>query len=454
MQLQIPSNVKYIIETLQKEGYEAYAVGGCVRDSYLGLTPHDWDITTSALPDQVRKLFDRTLDVGIKHGTVVIMLGNEGYEVTTYRIDGEYEDSRHPKEVIFTSNLAEDLMRRDFTINAMAYSEKTGIIDLYNGIGDLEAGIIRAVGVPRERFSEDALRMLRAVRFSAKFGYEIDEDTKNAIKELAPTLANISAERIRDEIEKMILTKNPDRLRLVYELGISKIVLPEWDAMMECEQNSPHHYLSVGEHTIKALEYLVENYSDIDEKDAKILRIATLLHDVAKPVMKTTDEKGVDHFLRHPEKSAIMAEEILRRLRYDNDTINKVKILVEHHDQRPKLTYPRVRKVVSQIGSDAMSNLFILKKADMSAQSDYQADEKKALLEGFEKITNNILENKDPLTIKELDISGKDLIDSGFKEGPELGEVLQMILTEVLNDPSKNTREKLLEIAEKAKNKV
>lgn len=454
MQLQIPSNVKYIIETLQKEGYEAYAVGGCVRDSYLGLTPHDWDITTSALPDQVRKLFDRTLDVGIKHGTVVIMLGNEGYEVTTYRIDGEYEDSRHPKEVIFTSNLAEDLMRRDFTINAMAYSEKTGIIDLYNGIGDLEAGIIRAVGVPRERFAEDALRMLRAVRFSAKFGYEIDEDTKNAIKELAPTLANISAERIRDEIEKMILTKNPDRLRLVYELGISKIVLPEWDAMMECEQNSPHHYLSVGEHTIKALEYLVENYSDIDEKDAKILRIATLLHDVAKPVMKTTDEKGVDHFLRHPEKSAIMAGEILRRLRYDNDTINKVKILVEHHDQRPKLTYPRVRKVVSQIGSDAMSNLFILKKADMSAQSDYQADEKKALLEGFEKITNNILENKDPLTIKELDISGKDLIDSGFKEGPELGEVLQMILTEVLNDPSKNTREKLLEIAEKAKNKV
>ena len=454
MQLQIPSNVKYIIETLQKEGYEAYAVGGCVRDSYLGLTPHDWDITTSALPDQVRKLFDRTLDVGIKHGTVVIMLGNEGYEVTTYRIDGEYEDSRHPKEVIFTSNLAEDLMRRDFTINAMAYSEKTGIIDLYNGIGDLEAGIIRAVGVPRERFSEDALRMLRAVRFSAKFGYEIDEDTKNAIKELAPTLANISAERIRDEIEKMILTKNPDRLRLVYELGISKIVLPEWDAMMECEQNSPHHYLSVGEHTIKALEYLVENYSDIDEKDARILRIATLLHDVAKPVMKTTDEKGVDHFLRHPEKSAIMAEEILRRLRYDNDTINKVKILVEHHDQRPRLTYPRVRKVVSQIGSDAMSNLFILKKADMSAQSDYQADEKKALLEGFEKITNNILENKDPLTIKELDISGKDLIDSGFKEGPELGEVLQMILTEVLNDPSKNTREKLLEIAEKAKNKV
>lgn len=445
MQITMPSNVKKIIDRLQSEGYEAYAVGGCVRDSYLGLSPHDWDITTNALPHQVKSLFRRTIDVGIQHGTVVIMIGDEGYEVTTYRIDGEYEDSRHPKEVTFTSSLEEDLKRRDFTINAMAYSEKTGIIDLFNGIDDLNNGIIRAVGNAKERFAEDALRMLRALRFSARFGYTIEKDTKDAIRELAPTLANISAERIREELEKLIVSKHPDRMRDAYELGVTKVFLPEWDSMMECEQNTPYHYLSVGEHTIKALENLVVNYPDLPEKQNRILRIAMLLHDVAKPMMKTTDEDGTDHFKGHPEEGAKLAKDILRRLKYDNDTINKVIVLVKYHDLRPRLTYPAIRKAMAKVGAEAIPELMIVKHVDMDAQSDYMLEDKKQLLDGFESMSSKVLEDKDPLTIKELAVTGRDLIEAGVTQGPALGEVLNNLLDIVLDNPKLNTKQELLE---------
>lgn len=445
MQITMPSNVKKIIDRLQSEGYEAYAVGGCVRDSYLGLSPHDWDITTNALPHQVKSLFRRTIDVGIQHGTVVIMIGDEGYEVTTYRIDGEYEDSRHPKEVTFTSNLEEDLKRRDFTINAMAYSEKTGIIDLFNGIDDLNNGIIRAVGDAKERFAEDALRMLRALRFSARFGYTIEKDTKDAIRELAPTLANISAERIREELEKLIVSKHPDRMRDAYELGVTKVFLPEWDSMMECEQNTPYHYLNVGEHTIKALENLVVNYPELPEKQNRILRIAILLHDVAKPIMKTTGEDGIDHFKGHPEEGAKLAKDILRRLKYDNDTINKVIVLVRYHDLRPRLTYPAIRKAMAKVGAEAIPDLMIVKHVDMDAQSDYMFEDKKRLLDGFEGMSSKVLEDKDPLTIKELAVTGRDLIEAGVAQGPALGEILNDLLDIVLDNPKLNTKQELLE---------
>lgn len=452
MQLTMPDNVRFIINKLQDNGYEAYAVGGCVRDSYLGEVPHDWDITTNALPHQVKSLFRRTIDVGIVHGTVKIMIGDDGYEVTTYRIDGEYEDSRHPKEVTFTLSLEEDLKRRDFTINAMAYSEKTGIIDLFGGIQDLKAGIIRAVGDPKERFSEDALRMLRALRFSARFGYEIEENTQNAIRQLAPTLANISAERIREELEKLILSDNPDRMRWAYELGVTKVFFPEWDAMMECEQNTPYHYLSVGEHTIKAMEYLVTDYSNLDEKDARVVRIATMLHDVAKPIMKTTDEEGIDHFKGHPDEGAILAPKILRRLKYDNDTIRKVTTLVQYHDLRPRLTYPYVRRAMAKVGASSIDNLMILKHVDLKAQSDYKLAEKSENLEAFEKMSGIILDNKDPLTIKELAVTGSDLIKLGITPGPKLGELLECLLLEVMDKPEINTTEELLTRVEKIAN--
>ena len=282
MKITYPPKVKTIIDRLQEAGYEAFVVGGCVRDSILGITPGDWDITTNALPQDVKALFRRTIDIGIKHGTVKVMLGDEGFEITTYRIDGTYEDSRHPESVTFTPELSEDLRRRDFTINAMAYSEKTGLVDMFGGMDDLRTGLIRAVGDAKERFSEDALRILRALRFSARFGFEIEDETKKAVTQLAPDLSNISAERIREELEKIVCSDHPDRLHTAYELGVTAVIFPEWDAMMECDQITPHHFTNVGDHTIATLEYIVKNYGDIPAHEDRILRLAALLHDIVQ----------------------------------------------------------------------------------------------------------------------------------------------------------------------------
>ena len=445
MQITYPKNVKNIIDRLQDAGYEAYAVGGCVRDSYLGTEPNDWDITTSALPEDVKKLFRRTIDVGIQHGTVKVMIGSEGYEITTFRIDGEYEDSRHPKEVTFTDKLREDLCRRDFTINAMAYSKSTGLVDLFGGVDDLKSGIIRAVGDARQRFSEDALRILRALRFSARFGYDIDEDTVKAIKELAPNLSNISAERIREELEKLICSDHPDRMRMAYEYGITAVIFPEWDAMMECDQNTPHHFTDVGDHTIVALEYIVKNYSDIGDADNRLLRIATLLHDIAKPVMKTTGSDGFNHFRGHPEAGVKMAEAFMKRLKYDNDTTNRVKTLVRYHDDKPELTYPSVRRFIADVGVSNMEELIRLKYADLYAHADYQWDEKLYQVETFEKMYRKVISDKDALTINDLAVNGRDLMDCGIKNGPAIGRSLHALLQIVMDDPSENVREKLLE---------
>lgn len=248
MRLQLPAAVNMIIDVLQAHGYEGFAVGGCVRDSVLNRTPDDWDITTSATPYQVKELFSKTVDTGLQHGTVTVMVHGVGYEVTTYRIDGEYEDARHPKEVQFTSNLTEDLKRRDFTINAMAYSKDRGLIDEFGGMNDLQRKIIRCVGDPWQRFGEDALRILRAVRFAAQLGFEIEENTKKAIVELAPTLSKISAERIQTETVKLLMSDRPEMWRSVYDLGITRIIMPEFDAIMETPQNTPHHMYNVGEH--------------------------------------------------------------------------------------------------------------------------------------------------------------------------------------------------------------
>ena len=446
MQLNMPEDVNLIIKKLQDAGYEAYAVGGCVRDSYMGAVPHDWDITTSALPGQVKELFRRTIDVGIQHGTVVVMMGKEGYEVTTYRIDGVYEDNRHPKQVSFTPDLKEDLKRRDFTINAMAYSEKTGIVDLFGGKEDIRRGIIRAVGNPKERFSEDALRIMRALRFAARFNYEIDKDTEEAIRELAPNLSTISAERVRDELEKMILSDHPDIIRKAYEYGITRIVFPEWDEIMKCEQNTPYHFLNVGEHTILAMQRLVSDYPDISDEDKRVLRLAALLHDIGKPKMKTTDENGVNHFKGHPRESKEIASKMLRRLKYDNDTIDRVLKLVLYHDTRPVLTAPNVRRMIIDVGKSNMCNLLRLKQVDMEAQSDYRLKERIEDIRGLTKLYEQIIENGDCLSISDLAVNGRDLIDRGYKEGPQLGKKLKEIFEAVIEDPTLNNREALLKM--------
>ncbi len=444
MQITVPKNVRTIIGILQDNGFEAYAVGGCVRDSILGIVPNDWDITTNAMPLQVKTLFRRTIDIGIKHGTVKVMMGNEGYEITTYRIDGVYEDSRHPKEVTFTTDLYEDLRRRDFTINAMAYSDKSGIVDPFEGQSDLRSGIIRAVGSPRERFGEDALRILRALRFSARFGYEIEEETASAIRELSPTLSNISAERIREELEKLLLSDNPDRLRWAYELGVTKVFFPEWDAMMECEQDTPHHFTDVGDHTIEVIRYIIENYPSLSKEDDRVLRIAALLHDIAKPVKKFRGRDGYEHFTGHPEEGVPMAEDVLKRLKYDNDTINKTKKLVRYHDELPDLTYPEVRRFIVLAGRENMDNLIRLKYADLYGHTKYKWDEKMEKLTSFEQMYQKIVRDGDPLSIKELAVNGNDLMKEGVAPGPALGEALERLMDRVLDDPQMNEKEKLL----------
>ncbi len=443
---EFPAKVRTIISRLQDAGYEAYAVGGCVRDSYMGRIPNDWDITTNALPAQVKEIFRRTIDVGIEHGTVKVMMGNDGYEVTTYRIDGEYEDSRHPKEVTFTSDLAEDLRRRDFTINAMAYSEKTGLVDLFGGMQDLKDGVIRAVGDPAERFDEDALRMLRALRFSAAFDFKIEDETAKAISRLCGNLANISAERIRTELEKLICSDHPGRLRQAYDLGVTAVIFPEWDVMTECEQVTPHHFTNVGDHTIVALEYIVKHFHDIDKKEDRILRIATMLHDIAKPAKKFRGDDGADHFKGHPEEGMAMAESFLRRLKYDNDTIKRVKKLVRFHDDTPELTYPSVRRFIVDVEASNMDNLMRLKLADLYAHTDYKREEKLRRIETLDEMYRQIIKDGDCLSVSSLAVRGNDLMAEGIPAGPAIGAALSKLLEAVLDDPSVNEREKLLDI--------
>ena len=367
--INIPKPAKEILDSLHEAGYEAYVVGGCVRDSILGREPGDWDITTSARPEQVKKIFGRTIDTGIAHGTVTVMMGKEGFEVTTYRIDGEYEDGRHPKDVTFTASLVEDLKRRDFTINAMAYSEEEGIIDEFDGLLDIEKKTIRCVGDPKERFTEDALRMMRAVRFAAQLGYTIENDTREAIKELAPTLTRISAERVQVELVKLLTSPNPGKVRELYETGITGVVMPEFDKCFETLQNNPHHAYNVGEHILKSIEAV---------EDTKVLRLTMLLHDIEKPSCRSTDDEGVDHFYGHAEKGAETAVAILRRLKFDRDTMDKVKQLVKYHDYRFPAEKKNVRKAVNKIGEELFPLYLEIKRADTIAQSDYLKKEKEA----------------------------------------------------------------------------
>ena len=437
MKINLPENVKFIIRTLEEAGFEAYAVGGCVRDSILGREPNDWDITTSALPLETKALFKRTFDTGIKHGTVSVLINKDIYEVTTYRVDGEYEDCRHPKDVTFTSNLKEDLMRRDFTVNAMAYNDTTGLVDLYGGLSDIENRVIKCVGNPYDRFNEDALRILRAIRFAAQLNYDIDEGTKTAIKDLAENLSKISAERIQIEFLKMVMSDNPGYIREAYKLGVTKVFMPELDEMMECEQNNINHAFTVGEHCIRVMENLPKD---------KVMRLAGLFHDIGKPRVKTTDDKGNDHFKTHPCVGADMTRDILSRLKFDNDTKDKVCVYVRNHDGQiiTEEDEKSVRRAMNKVGPEFFPNLFEFAVSDVLAQSEHNREEKLKHIDNLIKICCKIKENNQAVVLKDLCVSGRDLIDEGFEPGPNLGKVLCALLDEVIEDPSKNTREYLL----------
>ena len=436
--IELPKEVKNIINTIIEAGYEAYAVGGSIRDCLIGRKPGDYDITTSAMPSDIKRLFRRTIDTGIEHGTVTVMIGDTGYEITTYRIDGKYEDSRHPKEVVFTRSLTEDLRRRDFTINAMAYNDEAGLVDPFNGQADLKDHIIRCVGDPMERLSEDALRIMRAVRFSAQLDYEIDEETKKAIYALTPNLKNISEERIEVELVKLVTSDHPEKLKDAYEMGITHVFMPEFDVVMKCEQNNPHHFLSVGEHTLLSMQNVENN---------KYLRLGMLFHDFGKPECKTTDEDGINHFHGHPLVSKKMAQNILRRLKFDNQTIQVVSKLVEYHDLDIDPTRKGVRHAINKVGEDIFPMVLKVKRADLMAQSDYMREEKIGKLDKIEEVYEEVKKLNECVSLKTLAVNGGDLIKEGFPSSPVLGKELQKLLLLVIDDPSLNQRETLLELA-------
>ena len=452
MNIQVPEKVNKIIETLLAHGYEAYAVGGCVRDSLLGREADDWDITTSASPYEVKALFRRTIDTGIQHGTVTVMFDKEGFEVTTYRIDGEYEDGRHPKEVLFTKNLEEDLKRRDFTINAMAYNEQTGMVDIFGGVTDLENKIIRCVGAAGDRFDEDALRIMRAFRFSAQLGFSIEENTRIAAAERADNLKKISAERIRVELTKLLLSGHPDRLLWMQQNGITKIVLPEFDDMLFTEQKNGNHLYNVGEHTLRVIEQ-VGSEGTWSKKELQVLKFAALLHDVAKPELQVTDEQGEQHFPHHAEAGAKKAREVMRRLKFDNETTDLVVRLVAAHNQYIIFTNSReenltaMRHMMHRLGPDLMELLWELQLADVMAQHPDSLKYKLKALEETRALHRTVLEQGDCVSLKQLAVNGKDLIELGVKPGKELGEILENLLEEVLEHPEKNRRELLLQQA-------
>jgi len=386
--LQIPEAAEDIIRKLNQAGFEAFVVGGCVRDTLLGRQPEDWDITTSAKPEQVKAIFGRTIDTGIQHGTVTIMRGKAGYEVTTYRIDGEYEDGRHPKSVEFTSNLIEDLKRRDFTINAMAYSHEAGLVDAFGGMEDLKQKKIRCVGSPKERFTEDALRILRAVRFSAQLGFEIEPETRKAITEIAPNLIHVSKERIQVELSKLLLSANPDYIREVYETGISPYVTPGFDLV-------PGESISI----------------DSSLPADKSLRWAAFL--------RLTDEKS--------------AVRILKDLKMDNDTISKTGTLVRWWNRPIPADKAEIRRIMSQMTPELYDNLILLKQSVGLEQ-----------LEEVVRLSGEIRTAGDCISLKTMAVTGRDLIEAGMKPGRELGVVLNHLFNQVLEHPEYNTKEYLL----------
>lgn len=446
--IKMPVQAREIIEKLRYAGHEAYIVGGCVRDSILEKDPADWDITTSASPVEIKELFPYTIDTGIEHGTVTVMIDHQPFEVTTYRVDGKYQDHRRPTQVHFTKSLKEDLLRRDFTINAMAYNDDDGLIDLYGGLADLKNGMIRCVGEAAQRFDEDALRILRALRFQAQLGFQVEEETKAAIRRQARFLKDISAERIQVELDKLLVSDHPEVLIDAYKLGVTEIVLPEFDIMMETPQSNPHHKYNVGMHTIEGLKQIEADH---------ILRWTMLLHDVGKPEARV-EGKEKDHFKMHPVIGEKIAEKVLRRLKFDNQTLRQVKTLVLWHDRRfggvKEINIRTVRRWVSEIGPEMFEKLMKIQKADISAQSDYQREEKEAILSGTKQLFAKILEEQNCLSVKQLAVGGTDLIEAGVPQGKEVGEMLHWLLDQVLEKPSLNTKETLMDLVKEKRGNI
>lgn len=435
---------KTAIEILKSKGFEAFLIGGSVRDFVMGLPIGDIDITTNATPEEVKQVFVdfRVIETGIKHGTVTVLINNEPLEITTYRSEGTYSDNRHPDSVIFSNSLADDVVRRDFTMNGIAYDFDNGFCDLVGGLPDIKNKTIRCIGDAETRFCEDALRILRAMRFSSVLGFEIETETKNAIHKCKDLLKNISAERIREEFTKLICGKNAYTVLQEFS-DVITVFIPEIRECVGFEQKNRHHCFDVYTHTLKAVEKSSQN---------SIIRLAIFFHDIGKPSVAHFDEKGEQHFYSHPKVSAEMTEKIMTRLRFDNETKNKVVTLVKMHDSPITLNdvkpdRKRLKKIMSQIGSELIFDLIEIKYCDNLAQNpEYFRGED--FYKQTRDIVNDIINENECFSIKHLAIDGNDLIALGFR-GKKIGETLEKCLTAVIDGKVENEKGKLLKYIQK-----
>lgn len=441
-------NALSILKELNKNGFDAFIVGGAVRDMIMNIEPHDWDISTNATPEEVQKIFNKTFNKGIEFGTVGVFVENDQFEVTTFRTDGRYSDSRHPEEVSWAKTIEEDLSRRDLTINAIAMDQFGNVIDPFNGQEDIKNKRINTVGNPLDRFSEDPLRMLRAIRFSAKLDFTLDDEVLNVIKENAEKITLISQERLKDELTKLITSDHPEKIDLLTKRNsqnksIADYIFPELQAMVDCEQNSPHHIYDVGHHSIEAMKFVPNEPN---------LRWATLLHDVGKPEVKAVNDKGFDTFYKHSEKSEEISRDLLKRFKFSNKDVQQISDLARNHDTRIKKP-GKLREFIANHDPEFIDQLKLIQMADILAQSEFQREEKIQQLDSFFNDVDKIIKEGSVIQKKDIKINGTDLKALGFK-GKDIGDFLNNAYKQILGNPDLNTHAHLMLSASKQADKL
>ena len=434
--IRLPAHAARAIEQLEGAGFETWAVGGCVRDSLRGATPHDWDLCTAARPEQMKAVFagKRVLETGLKHGTLTLLTDGGPLEITTFRADGGYSDGRHPDAVRFVGSVEDDLARRDFTVGAIAWHPVRGLCDPYGGLDDLQDGILRAVGDPDARFTEDGLRILRAVRFASQLGFAVEPQTAAAMRRQLGRLDCVAAERVREELTRTLCGRFVQRALLSYR-DVLAAVLPELVPMFDCAQQNPHHLYDVWEHSVRAVGQVPA---------VPALRWAMLLHDCGKPACKTIDEKGVGHFYGHPKVSREIAEQIVQRLRFSGAESARILLLVEQHDRPLGENDKLVRRRLSQIGEARFRDLLAIKKGDAVGQGTHPEDV--AWLYGMEQCLDRVLAADACFSLRQLAVNGNDMLALGLS-GPAVGAMLHDLLRAVIDEQADNTRGALLALA-------
>ncbi|MFR5022749.1 MAG: CCA tRNA nucleotidyltransferase [Mediterraneibacter gnavus] len=440
MKINIPSDANELIHTLQNHGNSAYVVGGCVRDSIIGRQIHDWDICTSATPDEMLEIFKdkKVIETGLKHGTITVVVKGESYELTTFRIDGKYSDNRRPDSVIFTSSLIEDLKRRDFTINAMAYNDDEGLIDPFGGLEDIEYKKIQCVGSAKDRFGEDALRILRAIRFASQLEFVITPETSYEINKQYKNLKNISIERINSEFCKIAASRDFCVEMVLYK-DVFALFIPELKDMFEFQQNNPYHDYDVYSHTVHSIEHC--------KFDNLVVRLAVFFHDIGKPHSFQDGEDGIRHFKGHGKVSADITDNIMKRLKFDNETRNNVVELVYYHDATFEVGKKYVRRWINKIGVEQFRRLLEVRKADILGQKEFYEQYRINKVNNIKQILEEVLQEETCFTLKDLAVNGNDLMSIGYKENKELGNTLNELLRLVIDEECPNKKEKLLEVA-------